>query len=322
MMKNNPKSSDLLARRQINSQVEQKEGEDIITQPDAATMNLKQENTSIGFTSFDMKDEKDDGKFDKNGHFVWNKEENNIQEDAWMEGYTEEQMESARKAHLRRDIREESEESEGLLSVQKAKELLGQLLEPGENVLNALRRLGINRPKRSSGRKRQRLKDDMKKEPLPQTQEEKRRFDLITEAAALLMAHGHVDTYSQLQEEFIQTTVLIETLTKERSQVQASIATIEEPSLETMWEYKGLGNGVIHGPYATSTILQWKQQGYFTGEKSVDMRIVRSQHPKAQQVTEKQASAADEMLEDFEDENYEKATDWQPSDNIDFQQFL
>lgn len=125
--------------QEMSDQEEQKQGEDGSDRPHGNTVIEAQKGTAIGFTSFDMKDEKDDGRFDENGHFVWNKEEKNVQEDAWMEGYTEEQVERARKAHLRINAREETEET---LTIVKAKELLGQLLEPGENVLNALRRLG------------------------------------------------------------------------------------------------------------------------------------------------------------------------------------
>lgn len=126
---------------------------------------------------------------------------------------------------------------------------------------------GTKRPKRPL-RKRQRSdagKDTKIHEPVPQTEEEKRQFDLITEAAALLMTHGYVDTYSQLQEEFIEAENYVtrnDTLEAKGGDAVSTASANKAPS-EVMWEYKGLENGEIHGPFATSTILQWKQQVCF-----------------------------------------------------------
>lgn len=67
------------------------------------------------------------------------------------------------------------------------------------------------------------------------------------------------------------------------------------------------------------------------------MRIMRPQHTEEEQqmtgqhMTGTQTSAADEMLEDFEDEicgnttenqNLHLVSDWQRSDSIDFHQYL
>lgn len=55
-------------------------------------------------TAFNMEDEKEEGQFDENGHFVWNKEEKRVQEEAWLEDLSEEQIDGALHAKVRVDL--------------------------------------------------------------------------------------------------------------------------------------------------------------------------------------------------------------------------
>lgn len=56
---------------------------------------------SQGFTRFDMSDEQDDGHFDEAGNFVWNAEDRSVQEEAWLDGVSEDQMGAALRAKVR-----------------------------------------------------------------------------------------------------------------------------------------------------------------------------------------------------------------------------
>lgn len=55
----------------------------------------------VGVTAFNMEDEKDDGHFDADGNFVWQRGERRVQEDAWLDGVSEDQMGAARHAKVR-----------------------------------------------------------------------------------------------------------------------------------------------------------------------------------------------------------------------------
>lgn len=55
---------------------------------------------SQGFTRFDMSDEQDDGHFDEAGNFVWNAEDRSVQEEAWLDGVSEDQMGAALRAKV------------------------------------------------------------------------------------------------------------------------------------------------------------------------------------------------------------------------------
>ena len=51
-------------------------------------------------TAFNMREENDEGKFDTAGNYVWNEKEADVQEDAWLDGVTKAQMNSALRAQV------------------------------------------------------------------------------------------------------------------------------------------------------------------------------------------------------------------------------
>ncbi|KAG6612654.1 CD2 antigen cytoplasmic tail-binding protein 2 [Phytophthora cinnamomi] len=296
-----------------------------------------------GMTAFNMEEEKDEGHFDADGNFVWDDEAKKVQEEAWLDGVSEQQMGAAKHAKSRRDFRDD--QAEETLTAEAANRTLAALLRPRETVLQALKRLGSRKRERvRPGAKR---KQEQLKEPQQpaQTQEEKRQFEQVTEAADFLMRAGEVDVYSQIKEEFVPE----EELLAQRRRVQfaeESEGKSEDrpPKREVMWEYKAT-DGQIHGPFPSSSFIAWQQQGYFKGESAVDMRQVRSdseengeaklesnKKQKQEKETEK-VSAEQEMLDDFEDSeeeeenpadgDKEKADEnpWKRSDTIDFSSY-
>ncbi|KAG7378836.1 CD2 antigen cytoplasmic tail-binding protein 2 [Phytophthora pseudosyringae] len=291
-------------------------------------------------TAFDMEEEKDEGHFDADGNFVWDDEAKKVQEEAWLDGVSEQQMGAAKSAKSRREFRDE--QAEETLTTETANRTLAALLKPRETVLRALKRLGSKKPARvRPGSKR---KQAQRSETQPaQTAEEKKQFEQVTEAADFLMRSGEVDVYSQIKEEFVPE----EQLVAQRRRVQ--FAEEEEgkseenpPKQEVMWEYKAT-DGHIHGPFPTSSFVAWQQQGYFKGETAVDMRQVRSSDDvggevkqeanKKQKQEPEKLPAEQELLNDFEDsdneddnptaDDKEKADEnpWKRSDAIDFSSY-
>ena len=45
-----------------------------------------------------------------------------------------------------------------------------------------------------------------------------------------------------------------------------------------MWEYLGLADGVVYGPYTAQQLAGWKAQGYFAGPTAVQVRPVGDNH--------------------------------------------
>ncbi|TYZ64705.1 hypothetical protein PybrP1_011058 [[Pythium] brassicae (nom. inval.)] len=324
---------------------------------DAETDNVERDgdNTRVGVTAFNMEDEKDDGHFDSDGNFVWRRDERRVQEDAWLDGVSDDQIGAARQAKDRREFWDEQSASD-TLTTEHANAMLASLLLPRETVLKALQRLGSKRSK-SRGAKRKLVNGDA---PSAQTAEEKAQFEQVTEAADFLMRQGEVDVYSQIREEFVDEDEL---LAERRAAGRVSFAEEESkneeqpppPQPEVLWEYRG-ADGEIHGPFPSSSFVAWQQQGYFTGDSAVDIRQVASaraqpdgdESKEPEQVKEPEAlkpepekiSAEQELLNDFEDSEDEgvdaeaagdgdkvqqpdvqAAGGWSRSDQVDFSSY-
>ncbi|KAG2760054.1 hypothetical protein PC129_g4884 [Phytophthora cactorum] len=294
-----------------------------------------------GMTAFDMEDEEDEGHFDGDGNFVWDDQSKKVQEEAWLDDVSEQQIGAARSAKSRREFRDE--QAEETMTEEVANRTLATLLKPRETVLQALKRLGSKKSARiRPGHKR---KQAQRSETEPeQTAEEKKQFEQVTEAADFLLRSGEVDVYSQIKEEFVpEEELLAQRRRVQFSEERESKSEENPPKQEVMWEYKAT-DGQIHGPFPTSSFVAWQQQGYFKGETAVDMRQVRSSdvaaaepnnelNKKQKQEESEKVSAEIEMLNDFEDsegeddnpaaDGKEKANEnpWKRSDTIDFSSY-
>jgi CD2 antigen cytoplasmic tail-binding protein 2 len=208
-----------------------------------------------GLTAFDMEEEKDEGHFDAEGNFVWD-EDAKKQEDAWMDGVSEQQLGAARSAKSRREFRDAQEEGD-TLTTEAAKSALATLLKPRETVLQALKRLGSKKQKRvRPGSKR---KHEQRQEPKAQTAEEKQQFEQVTEAADFLMRSGEVEVYSQIREEFVPEEDLLAQRRRVQFATEEAKSEDNPPKQEVVWEYKAT-DGQIHGPFPTSSFVAWQQQ--------------------------------------------------------------
>ncbi|GMF22493.1 unnamed protein product [Phytophthora lilii] len=204
-----------------------------------------------------MEEEKDEGHFDADGNFVWDDEAKRVQEEAWLDGVSAQQMGAAKHAQSRRAFRDE--QAEETLTAEAATRTLAELLQPRETVLQALKRLGSKRPARVRPGSKRKQAQRMELETT-QTPEEKQQFDQITEAADFLMRAGEVDVYSQIKEEFIPEEELLAQRRSARVTEESEGKSEEHPpKQEIMWEYKAT-DGQIHGPYPTSSFVAWQQQ--------------------------------------------------------------
>ncbi|RLN10753.1 hypothetical protein BBJ28_00008900 [Nothophytophthora sp. Chile5] len=285
-----------------------------------------------------MEDERDEGHFDDQGNFVWNAEDKKVQEEAWLDDVSEQQIGEALHAKSRRDYRDE--QGEETLTTEAANRTLATLLRPRESVLQALKRVGSKRNSRKKavgrGTKRKQAQMMDTDDTPAQTDEEKRQFEQITDAADFLLRSGEVDVYSQMKEEFVPEEELM-AQRRPGARVQFAVEESEgkseehPPKPEVMWEYKAT-DGQIHGPFPTSSFVAWQQQ------TAVDMRRVSGDvGSEAKQEAETKSeekpaaiSAEQELLNDFDDSDEDEGVEtsdaksqqvgepWKRSDLIDF----
>mmetsp|Transcript_28729 Transcript_28729/g.27517 ORF Transcript_28729/g.27517 Transcript_28729/m.27517 type:complete len:413 (+) Transcript_28729:77-1315(+) len=205
---------------------------------------------------FNLRDERDSGHFDENMNFVFQKEKGEI--DAWLADMDEAAMEqgigeAAKALRIRQEKISQAEEVAKTAVKKSEMELkvdLLQMMIPGENVVQAMRRLSGNQSNNGSKIKKRGVKKDIA-EVKALTQSE-----ILANRAAL-------EKFTEIADELLSTGL--------SGVYDMTYDSIEASSVR--WEYRGL-DGVIHGPYTPQEIVSWKSQGYFTGPSAVMMRKV------------------------------------------------
>ncbi|CAI9786195.1 unnamed protein product [Fraxinus pennsylvanica] len=162
---------------------------------------------------FNLDKEREEGYFDANGNYVEYVNENEIK-DAWLDSVDVYEKYTGKSSIPTSN----DEESRDLTSEElaKIKRRIANVLEPGETVLQALRRL-----KGTSGDKKQKM-----------SAETKLLFDQLTEDAMKLMESGDYDVYDEKQESFQREAEGYEKLAHARMQGTSTCSGQEKSKLE------------------------------------------------------------------------------------------
>ncbi|XP_023347661.1 CD2 antigen cytoplasmic tail-binding protein 2 homolog, partial [Eurytemora carolleeae] len=105
----------------------------------------------IQITPFNLKEEQQEGTFSKDGNFVWNEKKDDVK-DAWLDDvdWVKVKQRTEDEVKRREEEDEKEEEEQGRYSeITSYKDMLA-LLQPGESVGRALRRLGGNKKSMSA----------------------------------------------------------------------------------------------------------------------------------------------------------------------------
>ncbi|XP_058215569.1 uncharacterized protein LOC131326727 [Rhododendron vialii] len=141
----------------------------------------------IRFEPFNLEQEREEGYFDEQGNFV--EYIDNEIKDAWLDSVevdTKLAREGFTVTHDKDNIEEDSDGELSSEEIGTIKRRIADALEPGETILQALRRL-----KGTSNNKKEKMS--------PET---KLRFDQLTEDAMKLMENGDFNVYEEKQEVF------------------------------------------------------------------------------------------------------------------------
>ncbi|KAK0089916.1 hypothetical protein PV325_004668 [Microctonus aethiopoides] len=157
--------------------------------------------TNVGFTAFNMKEELEEGHFDKEGHYLWNKEKEI--RDNWLDNIdwvkvkpkTGAPNEDKKMEDEEKGLGESDSEDDTDLpfdATQLYKNIL-EYLQPGETVSKALCRLGKGKKPISSAERWKR-----KKAGLSEIDENSEKIMKLTELAnELLTRTGNMDIYQE-----------------------------------------------------------------------------------------------------------------------------
>ncbi|GLB34872.1 putative GYF domain containing protein [Lyophyllum shimeji] len=248
------------------------EDEDEDDEPEDEDDAERRKKAGMGYelSSFNMRDEMEEGKFTDDGTYVRTFDPH-AAHDRWMEGWGAKEIKLAR----RRKRQQEKEQQEKMAREEKELEEMGgkgsleqellAMLKKGETVLEALQRLGNQAKKNQAAHKTGKAKpaepDAMNVDkPVKQPTQ----IETITHLASNLMALGDTDIYSKTYEELVRSV-------RSSGAVDASW---HPPSADVRYEYKwdipgGAQSGEVFGPFSEQEMLAWMSASYFgpSGEK-------------------------------------------------------
>jgi len=250
-------------------------------------------------SSFNMREEMEEGKFSADGMYVRNFDPHALH-DQWMDGLGEREIKLARKRKRRQDraqmekMRAEEEELEQLGGKDAVEREVLAMLKKGETVLEALQRLGARNKQSKAKQSRcaaffplsfrslgpsylniillssavSRMAKASSQDPsaptdkLPNSPSD---VEQLTHLASTLLSLGDTDIYSRTYEELVRSV---------RSAGNVGPSWVP-PSADVKYEYKwdvphSTGQqGQVFGPYSEEEMQSWYKASYFglTGEK-------------------------------------------------------
>lgn len=256
----------------------------------------------IKVTPFNMKEELEEGHFDKDGMYIFDKTKEI--KDNWIDNIDWVKIKAKEKDHEDKMGDSESDDEEDFDEKAVYTEILS-FLKPGETIAKALKRLGGNKGKIQSSSQRWKAK----KQKTPNDtggplEEDKQKFLKLTELADKVMSTGNMEVYemtyekvnfllkkfepskTEIPEDMDNDDALdmfAENFDKESGTKEDSSKGSEEPksehkennsssktevlvatSSEVMWEYKWkTEDEEIHGPFTSAQMLQWSEEDYF-----------------------------------------------------------
>lgn len=266
---------------------------------------------NVGFTAFNMKEELEEGHFDKDGHYLWKKEkqirDNWLDNIDWVQvkpGSTNIKDTKSSESHGLGDSDSDDDENIMFDPIPLYKQIL-EYLKPGETVSKTLCRLGKGKKKLTTAERWKK-----KKESKTQTEEEDSNSVKITKltelANELLTRTGNMDIYQESYEQIknkIEQADKRAKLSKQEAELDMyaddfdekektkldnadnektteATKTEETTSLEetVTWDLKWSQNenAEIHGPHTSEQMHAWAKEGYF--KKGAWVRRTGQQH--------------------------------------------
>ncbi|EZA56293.1 CD2 antigen cytoplasmic tail-binding protein 2 homolog isoform X2 [Ooceraea biroi] len=255
---------------------------------------------NVGFTAFNMKEELEEGHFDRDGHYVWKKEKQI--RDNWLDNIDWVQVKPDSSTKTRKNVKsshgladsdsDSDSDAEGDIMfdpIPLYKQIL-EYLRPGESVSKTLCRLGKGKKKLTTAERWKK-----KKESKAQEEEDPNSVSItkLTELAnELLTRTGNMDIYQETYEQIknkvekgnkhahpskkeAELDMYADDFDeKEKAKLDDTVsgkteAASEEKSLSieenVTWDLKWSQdeNAEIHGPHSSEQMHAWAKEGYF-----------------------------------------------------------
>lgn len=254
----------------------------------------------VGFTAFNMKEELEEGHFDKEGHYVWNKEkqirDNWLDNIDWVQIKTDPRKNKKKsgkdQSHGVGDSDSDDDASDIMFNPTQLYKQILEYLQPGETVSKALCRLGKGKKKMTTA---ERWKKKKQSKDIEEEDTNSVRITKLTELAnELLTRTGNMDIYQESYEHIKRKVEAGEKHAhpskqeaeldmyaddfdeKEKAKLDSNQGSTKETSNlgsskddsevnEVMWELKWSQdeNAEVHGPHTSQEMYGWAKEGYF-----------------------------------------------------------
>lgn len=224
-------------------------------------------------TAFNMREEREEGHFDENGHFIWKKEKEI--KDNWLDNIDWQVIKPRPiKETVEKGLGDSDSEEETNLEEKSVYIEILKYMEPKETIAKTLQRLGKGKKKLTTI---ERIK--MKKAGLLDTNEQVIKLTEIVNN--FLTQTGNMDIYQETYESLKQKITITEKPKsdeldmyaddfddKEKQKLDvkdgASTSTATESGKEVMWEFKwNKDDEKIEGPNTSEQMQKWVEDGYF-----------------------------------------------------------
>ncbi|XP_063927628.1 CD2 antigen cytoplasmic tail-binding protein 2 homolog [Zophobas morio] len=227
----------------------------------------------VRMTAFNMREEMEEGHFDKDGHFIW-KNEKEIR-DNWLDNVDWHNIQNEDKYQLDPDDKglgdeSDSDSNDEFDELGLYKKML-KFMKPKETVNKTIRRLGGDNTKLSSVERLRRKKAGT----LNESQDV---VDMTEFANTILTKTGNMNVYQETFEEIsrkvedkgkpksepVLDMYADDFESKEKEKIEASSVTKTGKETDLMWEFKWeQDKDEIQGPFGTSQMIKWANEGYF-----------------------------------------------------------
>ncbi|KAF9100070.1 hypothetical protein BGX29_006812 [Mortierella sp. GBA35] len=255
---------------------------------------------NLKIEAFNMKEELEEGgDIDESGNFVRKLDPERFH-DSWLEGLSRKEIESARRAHERKERQAQADEREAAMSAMTQTDIyleLVNILRPSESVVEALQRLGGGAKKGGAkGAKANKKKTWQKNksttatamdtestaEPAESEDDIKRRrtIEKLTDLCDKMMAMGHFDVYEETYEQMVRNLRRADVIPddwevgtpvlKPGEHLEAMLDDDPLLSSTAQWEYKwaspqeGQDADQVFGPFSSADMKSWSEQGFFS----------------------------------------------------------
>lgn len=247
----------------------------------------------IKITPFNLKEEQQEGRFSKDGDFVWNKADE--LKDAWLDDvdWVKVKEKSAEELEKEEEADEKEDEAQAQYSEVGNYKLMVELMRPGESVAKALRRLGGGQKAVSQAQRWKKKKAGAVEDPAEKENKAK-MLKLTGIADEILTRSGNMEIYEETFEGIVfkikaseekkigaKKTNLLDNMDEDdaldmfaenldgdvekKDPEEAEKKSKNDPVLDDVcWEFKWKEtDSELHGPHNSQKMLAWQESGFF-----------------------------------------------------------